>query len=126
LDVSSGLACFWSCGLVVMMVEWLDILNWLLKSWFRQAKFLSSHTVQTTACCKTWILWIPFTTIQNHALDVSTGLVCFWNSDLACFWSCGLVIMMVGYLELDQNFRHPDVISNMKWTAEYQNTFTIG
>jgi hypothetical protein len=51
-------------------------------------------TSSKPACCKTWIPWIPFPTIPNHALYVSSGL--------ACFWSCGLVIMLVGHLELAQ------------------------
>jgi hypothetical protein len=32
---------------VVWSLCWMDILNWL-KSWLGQAKFSSSHTVQTT------------------------------------------------------------------------------
>jgi hypothetical protein len=77
---------------VVWSLCWLDILNWI-KSWRGRAKFLSSHTTSKPACCKTQRQWIPFPTIQNHALDVSSGL--------ACFGSCGLVIMLlIGYLEL--------------------------
>jgi hypothetical protein len=68
---------------VFRSLGWFDVLNWL-KSWFGRAKFSSSHTVQTSL----------LQDIPNHALDVSSGL--------ACFWSCGLVIMFVGHLELAQ------------------------
>jgi hypothetical protein len=73
-----------------MMVGYLELAQKLV--WASQI-FDIPYTIQT--CCKTQRQWIPFPTIQNHALDVSSGL--------ACFGSCGLVIMLlVGYLELAQ------------------------
>jgi hypothetical protein len=50
----------------------MDILNWI-KSWFGPAKFLSSHTVQTSLLQDMDPVY-SYPTIQNHALDVSSDL----------------------------------------------------
>jgi hypothetical protein len=60
---------------VVWSLCWLDILNWL-KSWFGRAKFLTSHTNQTSLL-QDMDLLDPSPTIPNHELDVSSDLACF-------------------------------------------------
>jgi hypothetical protein len=68
------------------MVRCLELAQKLI--WASQI-FVIPHTVQTSLLQdsepavsfpnhpKSWIPWIPFPTIQNHALDVSSGLACF-------------------------------------------------
>jgi hypothetical protein len=56
------------------------------------AESLEYHTAPKPACSKTWSLWIPFPTTQNHILDVS--------SELGWLRSNGLGVML--HYDLDQ------------------------
>jgi hypothetical protein len=70
LDVSSELGWLRSNGLGVMLHYDLD-----QGSKFGIAELnLWNTTAPKLACSKTWSLWIPFPTTQNHVLDVSSEL----------------------------------------------------
>jgi hypothetical protein len=61
-----------------------------------RAESLEYHTAPKPACSKTWNLWIPFPTTQNHVLGVS--------SELGLLRSNGLGVMLHYYLDHGSNF----------------------